>query len=200
MLIYKNRELKLSEPRLKEYRLILEYIQASTDEIKIKDRYLKLLSLVCQIYQGQITVGELKHMVDNNNLVFSDSFNLFDDLGIEKHGVQSFMMFSEWLVAERLKEITELIRIYTPLIELKSKNTGGKNGLDIETVRLQLSEWYKSLVFKGQIITWSELDGLSITDFEALKDYISVDTRIKNAPIEIEYDEDFLNELGVEIL
>lgn len=201
MLIYKNNELKLSEPRLKEYRLILEYIHASTDEIKIKNRYLKLLNIVCQMYQGQIAPSELKHLVDNNNLIFSDTVKLFDGLNIQGgHGIQSFLLFSEWLVAERLKEITELIGNYTQLIEVKSTNTNYTKNQSIETVRLQLSEWYKSLVFKGQIITWSELDGLSITDFEALKDYISVDTRIKNAPIEIEFDEDFLNELGVEIL
>lgn len=69
----------------------------------------------------------------------------------------------------------------------------------IETIRWQLSEWYKAVVVKGQIMSWSEMDALTISEFEAFKDTLTSDTNKGKVEVEIITNDDLMAELGVEV-
>lgn len=197
MIILNGVELTLGEPTVKEYRQILEYIHFSTDGAEIKDRYYKLLSVVATIYRNQITATQLQEQVDSGTLLISSPDK--PDKAIP-HNDTMFLQFGEWLIGERLKEITKAQKGYYPLMKLKSSRNQTGGAVDsIETIRWQLSEWYKAVVVKGQIMSWNEMDTLTITEFEAFKDTLTSDTNKGKVEVEIITNDDLLAELGVEV-
>lgn len=198
MILWNEVELKLEEPTVKEYRQLLEYIHFSSDGAEIKNRYYKLLTVVTTIYRNQITATQLQAQVDSGTLLIRNP-NKPEEESVIAHNDVMFLQFGEWLIGERLKEITESQKAYYPLMKLKRSKGSVATVDSIETIRWQLSEWYKAVVVKGQIMSWSEMDALTISEFEAFKDTLTSDTNKGKVEVEIITNDDLLAELGVEV-
>lgn len=199
MILWNEVELKLEEPTVKEYRQLLEYIHFSSDGAEIKNRYYKLLSVVSTIYRNQITATQLQAQVDSGTLLIRNP-NKPEEESVIPHNDVMFLQFGEWLIGERLKEITNAQKGYYPLMKLKSSTKKSGATVDsIETIRWQLSEWYKAVVVKGQIMSWNEMDALTISEFEAFKDTLTSDTNKGRVEVEIITNDDLMAELGVEV-
>lgn len=180
---------KLRNPKLGDYRSILEYYDFIGNKgFTRKEKMSKLNHLIVYLYGEQFTVYELKDEIES------------------KEEIGEYIEESNRLIEKVLNELQEQMELYQPMNEKDEISEEAKKILEkagdksirgkIREKRRKVLTWYKSLIIEGEKVSYKDTDEMSMQQFLDFVQIVGVEAE-KEPAIK---DEKLLSDLGVKVV
>lgn len=218
MLLMGESVYQLSEPTMHEFRLILEFNHFKEVNKDIYNEFSKMKQLLVVMYNNKFTLSELDEHIISGDVTYNiqldstikqlvgEDYDVYRDISTywvelqdeAKQGQVGLMNYVKLLVQMRLIEINYYRDLYQPISNIKQGSHATYDESvkpSISAIRNNLALHYKSLIFTNTIYTLSELDRLTVSEFEYLLDITTVEKVRQVRPKLVKHNEEFENQL-----